>query len=162
MNRTIKIDSKKIVIPLIALVLMMAGGVIWAGRNVSAADTTTTATSSTTTGTVATTDQSTFADKLSQKLGVDKDKVSSALGDIKKENQDARKQKVGANLDQAVKDGVITADQKQKILDHQSQMQAQRQKEKADNQQWAKDNGIDMSKLSPYLGHGKGGCKGKK
>jgi len=142
---------------------MAAGGVISRGRSVSAADTTTTATSSTTTGTAATTtDQSTFADKLSQKLGVDKDKVSSALSDIKKENQDARKQKVSANLDQAVKDGVITADQKQKILDHQSQMQAQRQKEKADNQQWAKDNGIDMSKLKPYLGHGKAGCKGKK
>lgn len=115
--KEIKIDSKKIVIPIAALALMAAGGVISRGRQVSAADTTNTATSSTTTDTATATNQSTFADKLSQKLGVDKGKVQTALDEIKKERQDARKQKVSANLDQAVKDGVITADQKQKILD---------------------------------------------
>ncbi len=119
-------------------------------RQVSAADT-------------SATNQSTLADNLSQKLGVDKDKVQAALDDTRKEHQEARKAEVSANLDQAVKDGVITADQKQKFLDRQAQMQGQRQKNRGENQQWAQDNGIDMSKLRSYLGNDggrhKGGCK---
>ena len=106
--------------------------------------------------------QSTLVDNLSEKLGVDKDKVQAVLDDTRKEHQEARRVEVSANLDQAVKDGVITADQKQKFLDHQAQMQGQRQKNRGENQQWAKDNGIDMSKLRDYLGNDggrhKGGC----
>ena len=151
-------NSKKIVMPILALGLMTAGGAIWAGRQTLAADSTTTEATSSTAATTTTNDSNaaTFADKLSQKLGIGKDKVQTALDEIKKENQDARKAKVGANLDQAVKDGVISSGQKQKILDRQAEMKKQRQQKRDDDQQWAKDNGIDMSKLGPYLGHGKG------
>lgn len=123
---------------------------MWTGREVSAADNTNNAATSSTTAPA--TNRDNLAQDLSQKLGVDKDKVQTALDDVRKEHQEERKKEVSANLDQAVKDGVITADQKQKILDHQAQMQTARQKQRSDNEQWAKDNGIDMSKLKSYLG----------
>jgi hypothetical protein len=148
--------AKTIAVPIIALGLMASGGAIWAGHQTQAADNST--------QTVAESPKkdappSDFAEKLAEKLGVDKSKVESALSEIKDEHKAERQAKLSSNLDPAVKDGAITADQKQKILDHMKEMRNKREKNRADDQQWAKDNGIDMSKLKPYLGAGRGKLK---
>ena len=54
---------------------------------------------------------------LAEKLGVDQSKVDSAMNEIRAERQKERQTAVSSKLDEAVKDGVITAEQKQKILD---------------------------------------------
>jgi len=92
----------------------------------------------------------TLVDELSNKLGVDKSKVSTAFDEIQKNKEAERQANMSAELDKAVTDGAITADQKQKILDKEAELRAQRDKEQADLQQWITDNNIDISKLHSY------------
>lgn len=87
-----------------------------------------------------------MAGQLAQKLNVSEDKVSGAMSQIQTENQAKRKADISTNLDKAVSDGAITADQKQKILDE----QAKQEQQAKDHQQWVKDSGIDWTKLKSY------------
>lgn len=102
---------------------------------------------------------------LAQKLGVDQSKVDSAMSEIRSERQKERQEQVSSKLDQAVKDGVITAEQKRKILDKQSELTGQRGQKRTEMQQWYKDNGIDFDKVHSYIGfdgngQGRGGGRG--
>lgn len=108
-------------------------------------------------------DKSKAAEQLSQKLNVPKDQVSSAMDQIHTENQAKRQTEISANLDKAVSDGAITAEQKQKIVDEQSKLDQQRK----DHDQWIKDSGIDWTKLKSYnigmnCGPGGKGFRGNK
>jgi hypothetical protein len=49
-------------------------------------------------------------------------------------------------LDKAVTDGVITAEQKQKIVDEQAKLEQQQK----DHQSWMDSSGIDWTKLKDY------------
>ena len=153
--------NKKIILgTIIALMVLSGSAAFFTAKKASAGNSTVASGStSTDTTTTASTDDTTesqaFADKLAAKLGVDSSKVKTALDELKGERQAERKAKVSANLDQAVKDGVITSDQKQKIIDKQAEIQKQRDQNKSDMQNWAKENGIDLTKLRGYLGfHG--------
>lgn len=87
--------------------------------------------------------------------------VQSVFDQAKQNRQDKRQDNIKSRLDQAVKDGKITADQEQKILNKLNELRAGRQaeidklkgmtpqqrrdemkKERQDLQNWAKDNGI--------------------
>ncbi len=94
---------------------------------------------------------------LAQKLGVDQSKVDSAMDEIRAERQKERQAEISTKLDQAVKDGVITAEQKQKILDKQAELQGQRGQKRTEMQQFYKDNGIDFDKIHDYIGFGGNG-----
>lgn len=100
-----------------------------------------------------------MAEELAQKLNVSTDQVSTAMNQIHEEKQTERKAEVSKNLDKAVSDGVITAEQKQKILDKEAQNQQEREQKRAEMEKWASDNGIDFSKLKDY-GFGMGGGMG--
>lgn len=100
------------------------------------------------------------AEELAQKLGVDKEKVATAMEEIRVERQKERQTQVSTKLDQAVKDGAITAEQKQKITDKMSEMSQQRGQKRTEMEQWYKDNGIDFDKVHQYIGFGNGNGKG--
>lgn len=104
-----------------------------------------------------------MAEELAAKLNVSTDQVSTAMEQIRTEHQSARKAEVSTKLDQAVTDGVINAEQKQKILDKMAENQANRGEmrgQKGRNrevmEQWYKDNGIDFEKIHDYIGFGQG------
>ncbi len=135
--------NKKLIIPSIVLGLLVTGGAAWTATKAANGL------------------GSNMASKLSEKLGVDESQVSSAMDQIREENQAERKSEISSNLDKAVADGVITAEQKQAWLDKHSELEAQRTKEREEYQKWLSDNGIDESKLRDYgvggLGAGIGG-----
>lgn len=94
---------------------------------------------------------------LSEKLGVEKEKIDAAFDEIKQKRRVERQDQVSAKLDEAVSNGVITAEQKQKILDKQAEHRTQAEKQRAEMEQWLKDNGINSDKLYDYIGRGNGG-----
>jgi hypothetical protein len=105
--------------------------------------------------------QDEMAEELAAKLNVSAEQVSTAMEQIQTEHQTERKAEVSTKLDQAVTDGVINAEQKQKILDKMAENQAnagqkkgQRGQKKAEMDQWFKDNGIDSDKIHSYIGFG--------
>lgn len=94
---------------------------------------------------------------LADKLGIDQAKVETAMNEIRAERQAERKTEVSSKLDQAVSDGVITVEQKQKILDRQAELEGQKGQKRTEMQQWYKDNGIDFDKVHQYIGFGGNG-----
>lgn len=133
---------------MIALGLLVVGIMGWAGIT-NAATTNSTST--------------TLVDKLAQKFNLKKTDVQAVFDESRQERQKERQTQVGNNLDKAVTDGVITKDQKQKIIDKQTQLQKDRQAKKDEMIKWFKDNGIDQTKLRNYqvgFGHGCGGSHG--
>lgn len=95
-----------------------------------------------------------MADELASKLNVTTDQVQTAMDQVRDEHQAARQKESETKLDQAVKDGVLTADQKQKLLDKRTQLKAERAQRQKEMEQWYKDNGVDATKLGAYLGRG--------
>lgn len=94
---------------------------------------------------------------LAQKLGIDQAKVDSAMEEIRVEKQKERQAEVSSKLDEAIKDGVITSEQKQKILDKQAEIRGERGSKRAEMEQFYKDNGIDFDKVHEYIGFGGNG-----
>lgn len=100
--------------------------------------------------------------KLAEKFKLNPDEVNKVFEDEKQARQEKHKQKLNERLDKAVADGVITEDQKNIILakieelrtKYQDQTPKQRGQDTSNMHQeisqWAKDNGIDISKLLPY------------
>ncbi len=54
-------------------------------------------------------------------------------------------------MDEAVKDGVITQEQEQAILDKWQEIQKRRRQEKEELINWLREQGIDIDKLSNYF-----------
>lgn len=105
--------------------------------------------------------RSEMAQELSDKLGIEKDKVATAMDEIRSERREAREAEVSSKLDKAVSDGVITAQQKQQILDKQVELRGQGGKNREEMQQWFEDNGIDSDKIHDYIGFGGGMGRGR-
>ena len=96
--------------------------------------------------------------KLAQKLGVEESKVDEAFVQVREERQAEMQEKHEEKLSQAVKDGVLTEDQKSQLAEkqnaHQAEMQNLRQTHKEEMQKWMDEQGIDESKLRTYMGGG--------
>jgi len=139
------VKNWKLILPTIALGAVLGGASVLAVKNVSA---------------YFGGNSDEMAQNLASKLNISQDTVSSAMSQIREEKQAERTAEISANLDKAVSDGVITTEQKQKILDEEAKLKQQRE----DHQQWIKDSGIDFSKLKSYgigmMGMGKGKGKG--
>lgn len=137
-----KLLNKKILIPAIALGIAATGATLWSTGVVKAEGNG---------------NRQSMTSELASKLNIDESKVSDAFSQINQEKQAQKQEEMSKKLDQAVTDGVITADQKQKILDKQTEMQKKREKQQQEMQTWESENGIDMSKLRDYgLGGGRG------
>jgi len=135
--------NMKIIIPVIALAALILGTV---GYSVNALAANTNAGRNTQ-----------RAQVLAEKLGVDQSKIETAMSEIRTERQAERKTEVASKLDKAVSEGAITAEQKQKILDKQAEIQGQMGQKRTEMQQWYKDNGIDFDKVHEYIGFGGNG-----
>lgn len=105
----------------------------------------------------------TIVQKIAEKFGLAPSDVNSVFTDVqeqKKEQfqnqQQARMEKL---LDDEVSAGQITDAQKQAILAKMNELQTQRQQERTDLENWAKDNGLDLKTLrfgKPFFGFGRG------
>jgi formylmethanofuran dehydrogenase subunit E-like metal-binding protein len=121
-----------------------------------------------------------IASRIATKIGFKQDDVQKVLDAQHTIRTEDMTVKMTARLDQLVTDKKITADQKQKILDKQKELQATREANKTTFQNltqaerkakmdaarteletWAKDNGIDIQYIMPFGGgrghHGMGG-----
>lgn len=99
---------------------------------------------------------------LAEKLGVDQSKVNEAMDSIREEHRAERQAEVSANLEKAVSDGAITAEQKDKLLAKHEEMRTKRDAMRTELEQWYSENGIDADKLQEYgfrggMGRGMGG-----
>lgn len=79
--------------------------------------------------------------------------------------QEQRRAQMEKRLDEAVGDGVITAEQKQALLDKDAEMQTKYEQLREEMQQWQEQSGIDFEALAPYHigcgGRGSGPGPGK-
>ncbi len=137
--------NAKIIVPVVALTLIAGGLFTWKASGAFAA-----------TNGNGTNNRDNMAEEIASKLNVNKDQVTTALDQIQTDHQKEREAQVSASLDKAVSDGVITTDQKQKILDKQAEERTQVQNHRTEMQQWFSDNGIDSSKIHSYIGYGSG------
>lgn len=147
--------NKKIVLPVLVGLLLI--GIIFGTGYVSAQDTTD--------------GQTTFVQKLAEKLGISQDKVQTALDEIHTERHALMLQNMESKLNQAVSDGKINDTQKQAILNKMKEMEGNRpekiedfknmtdaerrqamEQKKTEMENWAKENGLTLETLHDLLG----------
>lgn len=115
---------------------------------------------------------SSLVQKIADKFKLNKDEVQKVFDEAHNEHKVERQKHFSERLDKLVGEGKITAEQKQKILDKFEQMKNERiviedgsakpnfeqmKQKKAELQQWAKDNGIDLNLIKPEHGPRHGG-----
>lgn len=129
------------------------------------------------------TDGDTLVDKISQRFNVDKNEVQKVFDEDHQARHAEREKNYEEMLNQAVKDGKLTQEQKDKVLakhneikkemeqnreemknktqEERQQLHEQRRdemdKKRAELEQWEKDNGIPSGYLMPKRGEGHGG-----
>jgi len=111
-----------------------------------------------------------LVDKIAQKFNLNKADVQAVFDQNRSDHEAQRQANVKTKLDQAVKDGKLTADQETKILDKLKELQAQRDADKSTMKdktpaerkaamdankaaldQWAKDNNIPTEYLRIFM-----------
>ncbi len=105
-----------------------------------------------------------FVQDLAERLGVSEDEVNTAVEDMRGQHRVEMQERQEEGLDEAVADGVITAEQRQMLLDHHAEMEAEREQRRAEREEWREQSGIDFEALRDYGGGcgmgGKGGGHG--
>ncbi len=90
--------------------------------------------------------------KLSERFGVDQKEVEEVFDEVYREHLREIRRFKEDRLNQAVKDGVITEDQKDAIISKMDELIEKRQKERKELEDWFKEQGIDIKKLGKYIG----------
>ena len=93
---------------------------------------------------------------LAEKLGVEESKVEEAFSQMREERQAERQVELSENLDKAVADGKISAEQKQLILDKHNSIASEKRQRGQEMRTWTEENGIDMEALHDYGIGGRG------
>ncbi len=105
-------------------------------------------------------------DKIAEKFNLNKDEVQKVFNEQRAEHQADHKQRLEEKLNQAVKNGKITEDQKTKLIAKLEEMRKNRQDQRAENREqreavrdefkkWADENGINLDEVMPKIeGHG--------
>lgn len=123
--------------------------------------------------------QDSLVDKISSKFNLNKDEVRKVFDEEHAQRKIDHDKKFAERLDQLVKDGKITAEQKSKIEAKFKEIHEQREKSRSKNQnlshkerhekmktqrdeleKWAKDNGIDLDLIKPEKPGGNGHHRG--
>lgn len=100
----------------------------------------------------------TIVKRMAETFNLDEDKVHEVLMQEHQARHEQRQEKLKDRLDQAVKDGKITEEQKTKLLGKMDQLREDRKADKREHaadrrqhmeklKQWAQDNGIDLESL---------------
>ncbi|MFQ5574135.1 MAG: hypothetical protein ACE5E0_00735 [Terriglobia bacterium] len=105
-----------------------------------------------------------FIDDLAEKLGKDPADVESAFDELKDEKRKKMEKRMEDDLDEAVKDGEITEEQKDTILEKKKEIMAKKDELRelcGDLKKWANENDVPLELLFPGhkgkgFGHGKG------
>jgi hypothetical protein len=109
-----------------------------------------------------TTHQDSLAQKIADKFHLNKSDVQSVIEQNHQDKQAKHEQMLKDKLDQAVKDGKLTQAQEDKLIaklkelhdqkktDNKADRKADRKAAHDELQQWAKDNGIDLSQVLPH------------
>lgn len=133
-------------IPVLALGVLTVGSILMTGRVMAE--------------TTSSTKQS-FIDRLIQRFNLNKDEVTGVFDEMQQERQQERKAYMEGRFDEAVKDGVITADQKQALLNKHAEMQQKQTQLREEMKTWMEQSGIDFEKLAAYrVGFGGPGFAG--
>jgi hypothetical protein len=86
-----------------------------------------------------------------------KNKSGTVSAQTKAQHEATEQTRLNTNLDKAVTAGVITADQKQKIIDElatlKNETATKRGQKQTEFATWLKNSGIDATKLSKYIGY---------
>jgi protein-disulfide isomerase-like protein with CxxC motif len=96
----------------------------------------------------------TVAQRLAEKFGVSEDEVKNTFTEAREEHRQQLQTEREQRLQQAVDDGVITAEQKNMLIEKKQEWFQQRAKTKEEHQQWMEESGIDFAALREY------GCMG--
>ena len=130
----------------LALVVLMLVGAFWAGKTTAQA----------------VTSKQTVVDKLVERFNLNKDEVTGVFEEMRQEREQERLAYMEQRLDEAVKDGVITAEQKQALLDKEAEWQEKERELMEERRKWMDQSGIDFEKLAPYrVGFGGPGFGGR-
>lgn len=89
---------------------------------------------------------------LTKKLGVGEDKIKQAFATIQSERQKQMRTLFEERLTQMVIGGKITQSQKQAILKKHDELQAKRNNQRQELENWAKQNNIDLNLFGGF-GH---------
>lgn len=100
--------------------------------------------------------------KIAQKFNLKEADVEAVFEAVRDERRDEMKSQRSERLTQAVSDGVITEAQKVTLLAKMEEHIGERQANRAEMQNWYKDQGIDETKLREYMRpEGKGNGEGR-
>lgn len=98
----------------------------------------------------------TIVSRISEKFNLNEADVEAVFDSVREERQDEMKNRREESLTKAVTDGVITENQKNAIISKMDENLGERGENHDEMQKWFTDNGIDQTKLSSYLGFGRG------
>ena len=76
--------------------------------------------------------------------------TAGTFDNMRQERLQYRQEQMEAGLDEAVGDGVITAEQKQTLLNKRAEMQERREQLREEMRAWMDENGFDCEALAPY------------
>lgn len=95
--------------------------------------------------------------KIIDKFKLNPDEVQKVIDETRDEKQKQMQSLREQRLEQAVKDGVITEEQKKTLFERWNKMWQEHQQEREEMQRWREESGIDFEKLAPYgVGFGRG------
>ena len=97
-------------------------------------------------------------DRLVEKFNLNRGDVESVFSQVREERQAQRQERRAERLQQAVDDGVITAEQKVALEEKLDGLDATREKEREELQAWAEEQGLD---LRAVMGRGGDGPRGE-
>ncbi len=100
-----------------------------------------------------------LAERIAQRFGLNRTEVEEEFVQYRQKHQFQRGGPVKGDLDQAVVDGAITAEQKSALEAKWTERQSEREAHREEMQQWMEEQGIDYQQLREYRGM-KGGCHG--
>ena len=95
--------------------------------------------------------------KMIDKFKLNPGEVQKVMEETQTEKQQEMKTKREARLEEAVKAGIITEEQKQALLNKETEWQQRQQELVQERQEWMEQSGIDFQKLAPYGGFGSWG-----
>ena len=95
-----------------------------------------------------------IVDKLSEKFNLNESDVQTVFDDVHQERLQEMNTLREQKLTEAVEAGTITETQKQALLNKWQELEQEREQKRQEMQTWFENQGIDETKLAPYLGFG--------
>lgn len=92
----------------------------------------------------------TLIQRIIDKFKLNSGEVQQVVDEVQTERQQEMRARREAKLEEAVKAGVITSEQKQALLNKEDEWQQRQTQQRQEMQQWMEQSGIDFGKLAPY------------